>query len=258
MKKRIIITLTVLGFALFDFPLLYAEKVSVSGGIVSGVMPSMGGNLNSISQEINYGSATGIDGINREMDGFSTDNIDRLTGVYAGLEFKAVFFDYYLLRIGANYGMSVLGGKGKTVFYSTEPADLDYFTLKCEYSYTQYDFPVTIGVSIPIWKDARLSVSGGAAYARATYENKFTSDDTAASFERKGKFTGWGFPLVVLVQGDYYLNEKLALTSALAYYKGSSKVIRDSSNSDGDTDFACIDFSGYRFNLGVSYTFYSK
>ncbi len=256
MIKRVIITLTVLGIAVFELSLLYAEKVSVSGGFVSGIMPSMGGNLSSYSQEAYYDSATGIDGINRKMEGFSTDNIDRLTGIFGGLEFKAVFYDYYLVRVGANYGMNVLGGKGKTVFYSTD--DLDYFILKCEYSYKAYDFPLTIGVSIPIWKDARLSVSGGAAYARATYENKFTSDDTATTFRRKGKFTGWGIPLVVLVQGDYYLNEKIALTSAVAYYNGASKVIRDSSENDGDTDFASIDFTGYRFNLGVSFSFYSK
>lgn len=234
---------------------LSAEKVNFSTGLNAGYMPSMGGNLDSLSQSY-YGSGSGVDGINRKMDGYSTSSIGRLTGVYAGFDFNAFFYDYFLVRTGFNYGKSIYGGRGKTVFYSPLPDD-DYFILKCEYKYTQYDIPLTAGVCIPFWKDAKISLTCGAAYANAKYENKFTSEDTAVPFERKGRFSGWGIPLVVLIQGDYFIAEKFALTTEISYYRGKSKVIKDSYDSDGDTDFANIDFSGYRFNLGVSYYFFS-
>jgi hypothetical protein len=225
-----------------------AEKVSISSGLYGSYMQSMGGNLDSYNQHY-FGSNSGIDGMNRSMDGYSTSNIDRLTGVFAGFDVKAIFLDYYLVRIGANYGMSIIGGKGRTVY--NDGAD---HSLKCEYSLTQYDFPVTIGLSIPFWKDSRISVSCGTAFARATYENKFESD----TLDLKGNFTGWAFPLVVLIQGDLFIAPEVALTSAISYYKGRTKVIKDSSDNDGNVDFASIDFTGYRYSLGVSYYFYSK
>lgn len=234
-----------------------AETVSVSGGIYGSFMQSMGGNLQSYNQENYFGSSSGIDGINRSMDGYSTSNIERLTGVFAGLDVKAIFFDYYMLRVGANYGMSMTGGKGKTVYYNGA-----YYNLKCEYSLKQYDFPVTLGLSIPFWKDSRISVSCGTAFARATYENKFESDSTSAPFSLtqntiKGKFTGWAFPLVVLIQGDFFIMPEVSLISTISYYRGRTKVIKDSSDKDGNVDYASIDFTGYRFSLGVSYFFYN-
>jgi hypothetical protein len=227
---------------------LDAESVSVSGGLYGSFMQSMGGNLDSYNQHF-FGSNSGIDGINRSMDGYSTSNIDRLTGVFAGFDVKAIFLDYYLVRVGVNYGMSIIGGKGKTVYND----GVDH-SLKCEYSLKQYDFPLTLGLSIPFWKDSRISVSCGTAFAMATYENKFQSD----TIEWKGKFTGWAFPLVVLIQGDFFIAPEVSLTSTISYYKGRTKVIKDSSDNDGNIDFASIDFTGYRFSLGVSYYFYSK
>ncbi|MFH0976324.1 MAG: hypothetical protein V1874_11135 [Spirochaetota bacterium] len=255
MKKTLLIIVFLIITQIQD---ISAETVSVSGGFYAAYMPSMGGNLGSYTQETYFNSNSGIDGINRSMDGYSTSNIDRLTGVFAGFDVKAIFHDYYLIRVGANYGMSIMGGKGKTIYN-----DGTYHNLECEYSLKQYDFPVTVGLSIPFWKDARISLSCGTAFARATYENKFESDSTAAPFSAtqsaiKGKFTGWAFPLVVIIQGDYFLKQEVALTTTIAYYKGSTKVIKDSKDNDGNIDFASIDFTGYRFNLGVSYYFYSK
>jgi hypothetical protein len=236
---------------------LSAEKVSVSGGFYGSYMSSMGGNLSSSTQEIYFDSNSGIYSINKSMDGTDTSNIDRLTGAFAGFDIRAIFLDYYLLRIGANYGMNVLGGKGKTIIN----AGANY--LKCEYSLKQFDIPVTLGLSIPFWKDSRISVSCGTAFAWASYENKFESDSVAAPFSAtqdtiKGKFTGWAFPLVVLIQGDLFVMPDVSLTSTISYYKGRTKVIKDSKDSDGDVDFASIDFTGYRFSLGVSYYFFSK
>jgi hypothetical protein len=249
---KISISITLLIFICCASPLL-AETVSFSFGINAGVMSSMGGDLDSDSQDTYYGSASGIDGINRKMDGYSTSNIDRLKGFLCGIETKLIFYDYYLLRAGANYGMSLTGGRGKTVFYSS--ADADYFLLECEYTYKVYDFPLTIGLSVPFWKDARVSVSCGAAYAGAVYKNKFTSEDTTTPFEREGHFSGWGIPLVVVFESDYLINNFTALTGEISYYNGSSKVIKDSDDTDGDVDLASIDFTGYRFNLGISFYF---
>ena len=236
-----------------------AETVTVSGGIYGSYMQSMGGNLSSYNQSNYFGSSSGVDSINRSLDGYDSTNIGRLSGAFAGMNVKAVFLDYYLVRIGANYGMSVLGGKGRTVY--NDGAD---YTLKCEYSIKQYDFPVTIGLSIPFWKDSRISLSCGTAFARATYENKFetdpanTNDPFASSNSIKGKFTGWAFPMVVLIEGDVFVTPDVSLTSTISYYKGRTEIIKDSYDSDGNVDFASIDFTGYRFSLGVAYYFYNK
>jgi hypothetical protein len=240
---------------------LYAQKFNISGGLYGSYMSSMGGNLNSYNQNTYFGSNSGIDSINRTRSQYDTSNIDRLTGAFVGMDVKAIFLDYYMLRIGANYGMSVMGGKGRTVY--TPDGGLNYYNLKCEYSLKQYDFPFTLGLSIPFWKDSRISVSCGTSFSRATYENKFesdpanTNDPFASSNSIKGKFTGWAFPLVVLIQGDLFIAPEVALTSTISYYKGRTKVIKDSSDSDGNIDFASIDFTGYRFSLGISYNFYN-
>lgn len=236
---------------------IHSDTISVSSGLYLGYMPSMGGNLDSYTQQTYFNTNSGVDGINKSMSGYNTSNIDRLTGAFGGVEIKAIFYDYYLLRVGANYGMSVMGGKGKTVYN-----DGTTHSLKCEYTFREYDFPVTIGLSVPIWKDSRISLSCGTAFASAKYENKFESDSLAAPFAAqrkiKGSFSGWALPLVVIIQGDYFVSPEVALTSTISYYKGATKVIKDSSDDDGNVDFASIDFTGYRFSLGVSYYFYSK
>ena len=88
----------------------------------------------------------------------------------------------------------------------------------------------------------------------ATYENKFT-EDTPVAFERKAKFTGWGIPMVVVFQGDYFFTKDAALISMISYYRGSSKQVKDSYDDDGDVDYANLDFSGYRLNLVICYYF---
>ena len=251
--KKTVLTLLVL---ISSISIAAADIVNISCGLYGSYMQSMGGNLSSYTQASYFDSYSGVDSINRSNDTIDTTNIDRLTGAFFGMNVKAVFLDYYLLRIGANYGMSVYGGEGKTIIN----AGTNY--LKCKYSLKQYDFPLTIGLSIPFWKDSRISVSCGTAFARATYENKFESDSVAAPFTTsstiKGKFTGWAFPLVVLIEGDVFVAPDVSLTSAISYYSGRTSTIKDSYDSDGNVDFASIDFTGYRFSLGVSYYFYNK
>jgi hypothetical protein len=253
---------------LFCSSLTWASTINYAWGIYGGFMPSMGDNLNSYVQEEFFNSRSGIDGMNRKRSGTSTSTIDRLIGVTGGMEIKGIFFDYYFARIAFNYSKSVYGGSGKTVF---TPDSTNYYGLKCNYSLIMYDMPLTIGLSIPFWKDMKISLSGGIAYAYAVYENQFKSSETAPPFERKGIFKGWGLPLVIVVEGEYFISEKISLNSTLSYYRGATEVIKDERKSDTDgpdlnndtitpdaaVDFSRIDFTGYRFTLGVSIYFQS-
>ncbi len=215
--------------------------------VYAGYIPSLGGNLYSYEQENTFGSATGIDGINKLQTGFSTSTINRLLGATAGATFKIVMYDFFTARIGANYFKSVWGGKGKTVY--NDGADR---LLECSYSFDGFDIPVTVGIIIPFYKDMKITFSCGIAYAWGRYKNKFESD---APLTYKGQFKGVAYPLVINTEGEYFINEKVAVSTSLSYYRGTTNVIKDSKQGDGNTDYAPIDFSGYRFLLGISYYF---
>ncbi len=258
MRKKFLILITLL--FLLNIP-LNAKTMNYSIGIYGGFMPSLGGNLDSYVQQEYFNSNSGIDGMNRSMTGYDTSEIDRLFGICGGLEIKAILSDFFLFRIASNYCKAVFDGEGKTVFTTDST---NYYLLECDYSYKEYDFPVTIGLAIPFWKDMMLSLSGGIAFTRAEYKNKFKSNTYPDPFERKGKFKTWGYPLVILMQGEYFIYRYASLTSSISYYHGSSKLIRDSSKQDfigfdgnGTVDFAKIDFSGYKLTFGVSVYIFS-
>ncbi|MGQ9842847.1 MAG: hypothetical protein ACUVRK_04705 [Spirochaetota bacterium] len=215
--------------------------------LYAGYIPSLGGNLYSYEQENTFDSATGIDGINKSQTGFSTAPINRLLGATAGVTFKLVMYDFFTARVGANYFKNVWGGKGKTVY--NDGADR---LLECSYSFDGFDIPVTVGIIIPFYKDMKITFSCGVAYAWGRYKNKFDSD---APLAYKGAFKGSTYPLVINTEGEYFINEKFAICTTLAYYRGTTTVIKDSKTKDGNTDYAPVDFSGYRFLLGVSYYF---
>ncbi len=238
----------------------YGTTMNYSVGIYGGFMPSMGGNLNSSVQEQNFNTRNGIDGINKTSSGINTSTIERLFGVTGGIEIKGVFYDYFFARLAANYTRSVYGGTGKTV-WDTPAGGFTPESLKCTYIMTAYDVPFTVGLSIPFWQDVKISFSCGLAFAYGIYENKFESATTAippGGTKSEGGFKGYTFPLVLMVQGEYFLTDVITLTSSLVYYKGATDTIKDEKKSDGIVDFAPIDFTGYRFSLGVSYYFYSK
>ncbi|MGB4270186.1 MAG: hypothetical protein WBK20_13540 [Spirochaetota bacterium] len=216
--------------------------------LYAGYIPSLGDNLYSYEQENTFGSATGIDGINKSQTGFSTATIHRLIGATAGLTFKVVMYDFFTARIGAHYFKSVWGGKGKTVY---DDGGTDRL-LECNYSFDGFDIPLTLGIVIPFYKDMKITFSCGIAYAWGRYKNKFESD---APLSYKGQFKGSAYPLVINTEGEYFINEKYALTTSLVYYRGTTEVIKDSRKGDGNTDFAPVDFSGYRFMFGISYYF---
>lgn len=242
-----ILAVFILTVAMLEMPVF---GMNYSVGLYGGFMPSMGGNLNSSVQASEFQSKNGIDGINKSLSGFDTSPVERLLGATAGLDFKASFSDYFLVRLAGNYTRSVVGGNGKTVYDDTGTA----YLLECDYAMTVYDVPLTVGLAIPFWKDVKISFSCGLAFAYGQYQNSFKS---SAPLDYKGSFTGWAFPLVLLLQGEYFLAEKTSLSALLSYYNGSTKTLEDGEKSDGSVDFAPIDFTGYRFSFGVAYYFYS-
>ncbi|HON78868.1 MAG TPA: hypothetical protein PK544_10280, partial [Spirochaetota bacterium] len=50
-------------------------------GVYGGFAPSLGGDLNTAQHYSEFQSRNGIDGMNRELDGYSTGRIDRVLGV---------------------------------------------------------------------------------------------------------------------------------------------------------------------------------
>ena len=248
MKRGIFTTLFIIAFILPAS--LAAARVNYAMTLHGGMMPSLGGDLMSHEQGATFNSSTGIDGINNSASGFDTSPVDRLLGASVGLTFKVTFYGYFHMRIGGNYFQNIYGGTGKTVY---DDGGTDRL-LKCEYSMWGYDIPVTVGLTIPFWKDMKISFSTGLAYAYGEYTNKFESN---APLEYKGKFKGWALPMVIHLEGEYFLTRQLAAYTSLSYYNGSTSVLADKKDDDasGNTDYASIDFTGYRFNLGVSYYF---
>ncbi len=211
----------------------FAER---SWAFQAGMIPAMGGGMSSYEQSARIGVDNGIYGINRSEKGKSTKNIDQPVGFTGGGEFKLVLFNYYMARVGANYSRSIYGGTGK----SLDPAGN---IMKVEYSLWYYDIPLMAGISIPFWKDVRITLSGGLAYASGTYSNSFKSD----AVNSKAAFSGWALPRVISLSGEYFINYDIAATTAISYYEGSTKVIKNRA------DYAVLDFTGYRFTFGVSY-----
>lgn len=246
MRRRIYI-LALIAFMVMPSALM-AVTVNGAMGMYGGFAPSLGNDLQSAYQYYVYGTQSGVDGLNRAQDGYSTSAIERLIGFGGGIMFKLLLMDNYQFRLGANYTKSTLGGEGETLFGATPT------TLECKYGFTMYDVPLTFGISIPFWKDIKIVFSCGFAYAYAKYTNRFIENSTT---KHKGTFTGWGLPLVILIEGEYFITDRLALSSSLVYYRGSSKFIEDGSTSDGVTDYARINFTGYRYNAGVSFYFWS-
>jgi hypothetical protein len=227
---------------------VYASPFNQAISFYAGYIPSLGDNLYSYEQQNTFGSTNGVDGINKSLSGFNTSQIHRLIGATAGINLKIVMYDFFALRIGANYFKNVWGGEGKTVYDDGGTTRL----LECTYRYDGFDIPVTFGIVIPFYKDMKITFSCGIAYAWGRYRNKFESD---APLLYRGEFKGHDYPLVLNVEGEYFIDEKVALATSLSYYRGTTTVIKDSKQGDGNTDYAPLDFTGYRFLLGISYYF---
>ncbi len=245
-KSAVLIIAVILFFAVSAE--VWSANVNYAIGFYGGLAPSLGNDLQSLRQYYQYGSQSGVDGINRTQDGYETSTIDRLLGLGFGISFKILLFENYQIRLAGNYVRGMWGGEGTTL-YGGVPTLLD-----CDYSFRMYDVPLTFGISIPFWKDVKISFNCGAAFAYGWYQNRFTENSTTTY---KGKFAGRAYPLVILLEAEYFINDKIAVTSALSYYRGATGLIEDNYDSDGNIDYARLNFTGYRFNLGAVYYFIS-
>jgi len=239
--------------ALFAHGESRASTVELSFGLYGGFMPSAGANCHSSDQELYFNSASGLDGINKKLSGYSTKTIDRLTALSGGLRLRAFFFENFFIAVSGNYTQGVAGGRGTTVYNSTPAASPTPTRLKCRYTISFFDAPLTAGIALPFWKDVKILLGGGVAFARGQASNKFES---AAFGKREGSFSGWGYPLVLSLEGEYLLSDTVSVGAGIAYYHGGSRTLRDGMGHDG-VDFMKIDFTGFRFTAGVSYYFFS-
>ncbi len=241
--------LLTLSFLIIVISPLYSAKMNLSVGVYGGVAPSLGGDMQSAVQISEFQSRNGLDGMNRDKDGYDTSSINKLLGVSGGIALKAVFLDYFLLKLGGNYTRGVYGGKGTTVYFDSGASS--YMLLDCSYKFYEYDAPLTLGISIPIGKEVRISLSCGIAYAYAKYTNSFSSDTK----RYRGSFSEWDLPLVYQLEGEYFINDKFAISTMITYYRGSSNIIRDGTSSDGNVDLAKVNYTGFRYYIGAIYSF---
>jgi hypothetical protein len=236
-KIKIIITVMIL---LLLRPLIADAAYPETGvGFYTGLAPAMGGSMNTYVQNTTLGVGSGIDSINREMSGRDTEEIDRLLGVVGGFEGKVIVLNYFMIRLGANYIKSFIGGTGKTLDLSDELVTVKYSMWAC-------DFPLTVGLSLPFWKDVRISLSGGIAYAYGSQSSSFKS----VTLDQSTSVKGWAIPLVFIMAGEHYLTNTLSLTSTISYYKGASRV-----KGDNGSDYGRVDFTGYRWTIGCFFSF---
>ncbi|MCP4131231.1 MAG: hypothetical protein GY754_09645 [bacterium] len=230
MKKKIFIIAVILLLPGLSFAV--SVKYGIGGHL--GFIPEMGNELHSSVHESGLGVTNGIKGINRSKDGLATEAVSRLFGLYGGAYFKVVVFNYFLFRAGADVAYGV-GGSGITL----DAADN---LITVSYSMWFFDVPLTVGLSVPFWKDVTLSFSCGLAFAYGNYSNSFS-----APISSEGSFADWTVPLVIILEGEYYLTKTLALTSSVSYFRGATTVIKSAS------DYASVDFTAYRWSIGACF-----
>lgn len=230
MKKGIYTALIILAAA--------AEISASSAAVVfkAGYAPDMGGSMYSGWQAENLDVYDGINDINRSGGGISVSTIEAPVGVAAGAEFRFTWDSVYM-KSGADIIYSIAGGSGSTVnnFGSGDEK------VNVKYSIWFFYVPVTAGIIIDYWSEARIYAGGGAAFAYGTYSNSFSS----ASADHSASFTGYGVPLVAELGCEYILDRNVALCCGITYLHGRSEVVEDGS------DYARIDFTGYSISAGL-------
>lgn len=232
MKKRIYTVLIISAAA----AKLYASSAAIT--FKAGYAPDMGGSMYSGWQAENLGVYDGVNDINRSGNGITVSTIEPPVGIAAGAEARLTFDSIYI-KSGADINYSFSGGSGSTI------NDFGSGDEKVDVSYNLWFFyvPVTAGIVIEFWDEARIYVGGGAAFAYGTYSNSFSS----ASAEHSASFTGYGIPLVAELGCEYLVGNNTAICCGITYLHGRSAVIEDGS------DFARIDFTGYSFTAGLQF-----
>lgn len=213
---------------------VYASSVSLL--LKGGYAPEMGGSMHSGWQAETLGVYDGINDINRSKSGMSVSTIEKPVGVLAGAEARYSGEALYA-KSGADIVYSFSGGSGSTI------NDFGAGDEKVEVDYSLWFFylPVTAGIIIDFWNEARIFAGGGAAFAYGSFSSSFKS----ASVQHKASFTGYGFPLVAELGCEYALSRNAALCCGVTYLHGKSGVV------ENGNDYARVDFTGFNFAAGI-------
>lgn len=214
----------------------YSSDITLGLGIHTGFLPEMGGSLKSDYQTNTLLTPNGIYGINRTAPGVATKKIDPILGRSAGVSADFIFMQYMILKFSLNAAINQFGGAGITIDPSGGAMD-------AAYSLMFFDLPIAAGVSIPAGGSVRLALCAGLALSYGIYNNSFKS----ATISREGSFAGFAAPMVIILKGNFFLTGNISATSSFSVYRGATDPVR----SGGD--YARIDFSGIRWDIGASY-----
>lgn len=220
---------------------LFASDISdieVSVGIHAGFYPEMGGNLQSFFQSDTLDAPDGIYDINRTENGKETSFIKPLLGRYAGLNTDITIRRHFIIRTSLNFSKDYYGGRGTSLDHLDDEMDV-------RYKLTIIDFPIAAGLAVPVRDRVKISLCAGIAVAYGKYQNSFESANISSS----GTFSAWGAPFVIMLKGEIFLTENISLSSSVNTYQGATGPVRS-----GD-DYARIDFSGIRWDIGAAYHF---
>ncbi len=230
MKKRIITIIIIIASA------AEINASSLSLMLKGGYAPAMGGSMSSGWQTEYLGVYDGINDINRSVDGITVSTIESLTGIVGGVEARYAGEALYF-KSGIDIVYALGGGSGSTV------NDFGSGDEKVDVSYSLWYFyvPVTAGIIIDFWSEAKIYAGGGAAFAYGNYSNSFES----ASMEYNSSFTGYGIPLVAELGCEYTLGKMSSIFCGVTYLHGRSDVIENGS------DYARLDFTGFNFTAGL-------
>lgn len=222
-------------------PELCASEFSISAHI--GYMPETGGSMSSGWQSENLGNRNGVYDINRSKDGVAITTVDVPTGIVAGADMRVIRETVYF-KAGIDYVYMITGGTGSTL--DSAGTEIVYVT----YKQWSVDVPLTIGLSMLFWDEARIYLGIGIAMAYGTYTNSFKS----ASLDHSASFTGYALPLVAEAGCEYVFGGKVSGGCNVRYLYGRSSVINDGN------DYARVDFSGFQItaSMGLHFNFSGK
>ncbi len=212
-----------------------------SGNSVSlqlGYAPEIGGSMHTGWQYENMGNSDGINDINRSDGTGSTATVEKPVGAVLSLGYRS-FGEGIYFKTGISGVYSIYGGKGKTLNQAgTEVVDVKYTMMWGE-------IPFILGIHMEFWKEIRLSLGAGFAFAYGLYMNSFSS----ATIDNSAMFLGYGFPLIAEFSCEYRLSETVDYIATVQYMRGESRLIENGG------DYTRLDFTSFRLLLGLTRRF---
>jgi opacity protein-like surface antigen len=201
-----------------------------------GYSPAVGGAMSSGWQSDNLGVNDGINNINRSSEGYPVSSVEAPFALVGGADLRIIFNTIYL-KAGMEYLYQYSGGSGKTLNKAGDEV------VDAVYTQWSLDAPLTIGISLLFWGEARIYTGAGFAFAYGTYSSSFES----ASLNHSAEFTGYAVPLVAEIGCEYMITENISVGCDIKYFNGKSALIEDGA------DYARIDFSGFHITASASY-----